>query len=458
VLLGTPERPASGFAFLLFLLLNAALYLRPAEVVPWLRGVEIYQYIILLCLLVALPDVFKLLSPGFLEKRPIALCVLCLLPAILLSLLARLHFGDAATFGWIYLKVLLYFLLLLTLVDTPARVRTLCAWLAVFAAILAFLTILDWYDYIRLPKKLPRGWKEGDPLPNADDPDNKRLVGTGLFQDPNDLCLLIIVGILLGCYRLFDRRTGLLRFGWLVPLGVLFYGFALTRSRGGLLALCIALAVMVRLRWGWYRVLMLGALALPVLPFLLGARQTNIGSNVNTGQERIQLWAEALRLFRTSPICGIGMEKFTEEEGITHVAHNSYLTALAELGLIGGMLFIGAVYLAVRGLYNLGLPAPVKPGGKLIPRRILDPDAAALHPYLTGAVVGYAAGMMTLSLTYVIPTYTILGLAAAFLPLARTEPPTEAPRLDANLLCRLFGMSICFLFAMYVFVRLFFRP
>ena len=53
----TPARPAApaaaprhGLGFFLFLLVNAALFVRPAEVVPALVGWNIYEVLILACL------------------------------------------------------------------------------------------------------------------------------------------------------------------------------------------------------------------------------------------------------------------------------------------------------------------------------------------------------------------------------------------------------------------------
>src|SRR5215471_5568475 len=68
--------PASGLGFFLFLLVNVALFVRPADVVPSLIGIEIYQYLILACFAVSFPVVLVSLSPQRLEQRPIDVCVL----------------------------------------------------------------------------------------------------------------------------------------------------------------------------------------------------------------------------------------------------------------------------------------------------------------------------------------------------------------------------------------------
>ena len=52
-----------------------------------------------------------------------------------------------------------------------------------------------------------------------------------------------------------------------------------------------------------------------------------------------------------------------------------------------------------------------------------DPKGPGLAAFLFAAVVGYAAGAMSLSRTYVIPTYLVLALATAYLNVADRDPP-----------------------------------
>src|SRR5438270_5770668 len=78
-------RPRHALGFALFLLLNAALFLRPAEIVPALYGLEIYLVVILACLAASFPVVLDQLRPAELERRPITVCVLGLFLAVVLS-------------------------------------------------------------------------------------------------------------------------------------------------------------------------------------------------------------------------------------------------------------------------------------------------------------------------------------------------------------------------------------
>lgn len=436
--------PRYALGFSVFLLVNAALFLRPAEIIPGLVGLEIYLFVILACLAVAFPAVLEELSPAALEGRPITVCVLGLLIAAVLSHLSRFHLVSAAACGYEFFKLVVYYLLFVGLVTTPERLRRFLFWLAIFAAALALLAVLDYHDLIRLPTLKTLQAVERDQATGRD-VIIRRLQATGPFHDPNDFCVLLVVGIMLVLYGLTEARHGLARVAWIGPLVVLFYALALTQSRGGFLALLGGLSVFLLTRFGWTLTLALGACLLPVLFVAFAGRQTDISASAGTGQERIQIWSDGLMLFRTAPVFGVGMNEY--EIFVGHVAHNSYLQAFTELGVLGGTLFLGAFFLALTALRRMGTEG----------RRIVDPELRRLHPYLTGAIAGYATGMLSLTLNYIVPTYMILGLAAAFCRMTVTQPPVLATRFDLQLVGRFAGIAVLFLVGLTVFVRLFFQ-
>jgi len=270
-----------------------------------------------------------------------------------------------------------------------------------------------------------------------------RLMGTGIFRDPNDMCVLLAFTMPLCLYWLLtDTRAGWLRFTWLLPLAIVGTALICTQSRGGFLAMLVGIVVLLRSRFGWFRTLLLGVLVLPLLFLLVGQRQANISTGEDTGQSRIQLWSDGLYMLRHTPLFGIGKDRYALEAG--QVAHNSYVHAFAELGPLGGVLFLGAFYLALRALWQLGSPR----------RELLEPDLAKMQPFVTGAVASYMAGMMSLSLSYVTPTFTVLALAASFERLAVLRSGLTPTRTDHWLLLRLVGINLCFLAFIYVFIRI----
>jgi O-antigen ligase len=437
--------PGNGLGFFLFLLVNAALFVRPADVVPALLGVEIYQYLILACFAVSFPAILARLSPARLEKNPIDVCVLLLLPAVALSLFTRGDMSDLGTQCFAIFKILVYYLLFVSLVTSPGRLRVFIGCLIVFAAIVTLLSALDFHKVIHLPRQVT---STGASLVS----DPNRMYGPGIFQDPNDVCVLIVTAAVLLVGMLADRRAGPARWLFLLVLPVLAYGFYLTQSRGGLLALLIGLGVLLRLRFGWFRACVLGVLGFPLLLWKLGARQTDLSVGTDTGVRRLWLWSDGLVMFRSNPIFGVGWTHYRDHA--PQEAHNSFLQVLSETGLFGGALFLGAFFLALWGLYRFVRPVRGPRNQPVLPR-IVDPDLAQLYPYLTGAVAAYAMGMMSLTLNELPTTYTILGMACVFQGMAVTQPAREPLRFDLMLPVRFVVLSLLFLAGIFVFIRLF---
>jgi O-antigen ligase len=437
--------PGNGLGFFLFLLVNAALFVRPADVVPELLGVEIYQYLILGCFAVSFPAILARLSPASLEKNPIDVCVLLLLPAVALSLFTR---GDSTELGqhcFTMFKIQVYYLLFVSLISTPRRLKLFIGCMIVFAAAVVVLSTLDFHKVIHIPRAVTT---TGASVVN----DKTRMYGPGIFQDPNDICILIATVAVLVVGLLADRRTGPARWLWLLVLPIFAYGFYLTGSRGGLLALLAGLGLMLRLRFGWFRASVLGALGFPLLLWKLGARQTDISFGTDTGVRRMWLWSDGLVMLRANPIFGVGWGHYHDHA--EQDAHNSFIQVFGETGLFGGALFLGAAFLALWGLYRFVRPVR-GPRNQPVPTQIVDADLAQLYPYLTGAVAAFAMGMMTLTLNEVTTTYTMLGMACVFQGMAVTQPAREPLRFDLMLPVRFVVLSLLFLAGIFVLIRLF---
>jgi O-antigen ligase len=425
--------------FVLFILVNATLFLRPAEVVPGMEDVQLYTYLIVPCLLLALPAVLEQLRGDVLVRRPVTVCVLGLVALVPLSQLGHLEPDKALLAGLEFAKVAVYYLLFVAIVSTPERLRRLLWWLVLFTAATALLAVVRYHGMIDLPT----------PSTLADQRDNElgeeqiflRLVGTGIFRDPNDFTLLLVLGIPLTLWLLTESAGTAGRVVWLAPLALFGYALALTQSRGGFLAVALGLIVLLRARFGKRLSLVLGLLVVPALFLLLGGRQTDVFTTEDTAQQRYQLWSDGLMLFQESPVVGIGVGEFQPRAGM--VAHNSFVQAFAELGFVGGTLFLGAF---LYGLWTLWRLAPERTA-------ILDPTLRRLRPYVLAVLAGYAVALLSLTHVYTVPTYTVLGLATAYLGLAVAFPPVPVPRFGGQLVQRFAMASVGFLLVTYVVVR-----
>ena len=81
--------------------------------------------------------------------------------------------------------------------------------------------------------------------------------------------------------------------------------------------------------------------------------------------ERYDLWEGAVAAWWSSPISGVGMGQFASSPGkevarmfripkeVGLVVHNSYLTVLAESGLVGLLLFLSWQIIALRRFYRI---------------------------------------------------------------------------------------------------------
>lgn len=439
-------------SYFLFLLVNAVLFLRPAEVFPELRGISFYEYLIIACFLFALPEVLRALFSSRFDSQPVTLCVLGVLVGVVLSHLATVNLGEAARTGIYFLKVVVFYVLLVSVVNTSQRFRSYLRWVVIFCTVLTTMTVLQYYEVIDYQALKPLTDTDRDPI-TGDVVSLQRLQGTGIFQDPNEFCLMQAVAIPLALFQLTRRRAGVGRILWLGPLGLFAYAIALTHSRGGFLAFLAGLGALVWSRYGTRKTVLIGIAGLPVLLVAFAGRQTDFSASKGTGQSRVQIWSDWLMDFRKTPVFGKGMdlEKPDETKAIVYrdefkpVAHNSYLHAFAEMGLFGGMFFLGAVFMAVVTLYRYQSSAI----------RILDPELERVLPFLFGTVMALAVGMLSLSLCYVIPTYLVLGLATAYMRITPVYPPLPALRLDAKRLGQIVALSGAFLASTYVFVRLF---
>jgi putative inorganic carbon (hco3(-)) transporter len=439
-------RLVSRAAFVLLLSAAGTLLVHPGDVVPVLQDVPIYQLLLTACLLLSLRRVLNHVGARALRGNAITASVLLLVPAAFLSHVGHGNLYDARLSAAAVAKVSLLFLLVLALVDTPARLRITLAAIAAFVFAMTVLALLQYHGIVNLPG-LARVEQPALDAASGETVVLVRLCGVGLFNDPNDLSLILVAGILVTFYFLYHPHLSrAARPFLLVPLGVFGYALVLTHSRGGMLSAGAGLLVFLCARLGGRNALAVACLLLPVLLARSWGRLTEVdlADPEDTFQTRLELWSGSLDAIRSAPLLGIGQGRLIDELA-GHVAHNSYLHAFAEMGLLGGTAFLGAFYLVLRGLWR------ATPD---------DPELARLRPYVLALTGAYAAGLLSLSRCYHAPTQLVLALATAYLVLASRSvaggggATLVVPRVDGPCFRRVAGVGLLFLAATYVFVRL----
>lgn len=432
--------------FFLFLVLNAVLFIRPAEIIPAVTGWPIYNSVIILNLIAGGPAIINHLRSDNLVRSPVTVCVFGVLVFVVMSHLVRFDLWSARYGGWEFAKVVIYFLLLVTTLSTPKRFFSFLAFLVGCVLAVNALAVLQYHSYIDIPALTVLMENDYDEL-TGEISQTPRMRSTGIFNDPNDLSMIIVAAIILCIAGICHKSLGAARALLFAPAGFLLYCLTLTQSRGGLLALIAGCGAIMYSRFGAMRTGLAAAAGIPLILVGFGGRQVDIGGAMSggSGHSRVELWSEGLRALKQSPVLGVGYGLYADHAG--QVAHNAFVHAFTELGIMGGMMFLGVFYLNGIEIWRLRKSA----------HEIKHTELRFIQPYLFGMLVAYSISMFSLSRGYVIPTYLVAGLCATHFALAGRDASLKPMRFDGKLVQSLFLISVGFIALVYLYIKVLFR-
>ncbi|KYF95014.1 hypothetical protein BE20_46990 [Sorangium cellulosum] len=180
----------------------------------------------------------------------------------------------------------------------------------------------------------------------------------------------------------------------------------LSRSRSGVIVY-LAVLGLTFIRWSGT----LGAVAAcfigpPML--LLGGRSGDEASE--SSEERVELLREAFEMIRRTRGIGVGAGQFGDESSLGLTAHNSYLLAASETGLLGMCLFALVLYASIK------VPLSIWLGDAEV-----GPAARRFAPAIFVSLCGALLGIFFLSWAYKDVLYMTLGASAALYGAARAE-------------------------------------
>lgn len=423
--LAVPHGLSGRLPFALLVFFTLVLYTRPQDLVPALGP---FRLALVFGLGAAAAHAIDTLGRGGPVARPIR--ELFLLAALLALGAASVPFslwpgGSAAILIGQLTKTALAFLLVSHVVDTPARVR----WIeGVLVAAGVYLAAGALYGYASGTLGHQEERAEG-------------IVG-GMFGDPNDLALSLVVMIALAGFEAVATRRVVVRLLCAGAIAVMLAGILATFSRGGLLALLAATGVgVMRLSRHGRGVAVAGlaglALAIAALaPRGYGERATSIVEQDMDTKGSIEARLTTLRygveIMLENPAPGVGLGAFRIAEGAKHgrvgkwnEAHNTFIQVGAELGWAGLAVYLA---LAACALANARAAARRAAGNRQL---------VAMAHGLETAVVGFLTGAMFLSQAYTWHFYILLGLTVALRRLVQASgaadrssgPARPAPRL-----------------------------
>ncbi len=377
----------------------ALIYVRPGEIVPALAGLPIVMTFSVIALVVIVAT--QLNRPWTLFQLPHDWALLWLSVAVVVSNLAWGWFGGSYRAALTFLPAIFTYFLMRLAITTPRQLQRVVRFVILLTLFQAVNGLVQFHTGIGL------GGVETIEHRTDEVEEELRIRGTGIFQDPNDLAmaLLVVVPFLLtdvfAAAGSASRRT--LAAAALVPivLALLYTG-----SRGGMLGFVLILVLFSMRRYGQLAGATVALAAIVLTTTLGGAtRIAEIDHREASAQGRVQAWSIGLGLFKDHPVFGVGFGRFTEFHDL--VAHNSFVHILAELGLLGVLPAVAAVYWFFKGLRAVS--AARRPWTR--------DESLGRDLVLVGA--GFFTSALFLSRQYVPITYLVLGLGASQAALAR---------------------------------------
>jgi O-antigen ligase len=175
-----------------------------------------------------------------------------------------------------------------------------------------------------------------------------------------------------------------------LAVSISVYSWRRLGSRAGTLVAAVALALLI-------------ALAPSRLGMLMNLDEVS-------AQGRIQAWTAGLDMLKAHPLTGVGWDGYLRLHARS--AHNSFLHAFGELGLLGGFCFVAIVY-----SYFWGLRWRSRKDGPAVASLSNWEDAL----YSAGA--GFFVDAFFLSQQYSVMTFTVVALAAVYVSIAKKAGP-----------------------------------
>jgi hypothetical protein len=303
-----------------------------------------------------------------------------------------------------YVQQLVMVWMIWELASTAWRVRLLLLAYVLGSCAPAMSTVQDFLSGRNLAKEsAERGVKVWD---------TTRFAADGI--NANDLGLLLALGVPIAIYLLTSSRSKILVWLCWLQLALASAATLLTGSRGGMISLAVAFSVfplmvqaMPRFRKRLSMVMLAAVLAgsAYLVPAQTWHRLLSAGSELAGGTltHRTVIWAAGWEAFRDHPLLGVGAGAYGPSVltrlDVAIVAHNTFLSVLVELGVIGALLMAG---LLVSMFYS-----------------------AARLPYLERCLwmvllLTWAIGVSALTWEYRKGTWFLLGMLAAQVGCAMT--------------------------------------
>ena len=422
-------------AYLLCLVYVVIVYVRPAEIVPQWASLPIAQTAGVVGAVVAAFSVY--LRPRPVLNSPVDWCFIGFCLASIASNPANGWFGG----GYVAFLDLLplacfYFLVRLT-VETRRQLRGLIVLLIALSLFQAVNGIVQYHTgtgiggSTAIADRVQTEDESGEPARIM------RIRGTGIFNDPNDLAMSMLVVFPFILTGILSPRPGALRrMIGLAAIGVLGYALYLTQSRGGFIGFAaLSAAYLYRRTSRWLAIA--AAIAIFATVLAVGSRRGEvIDASEGSAQGRVQAWSAGIEMLKTNPLFGVGYDQFVEHHD--RVAHNSFVHTFAETGMIGAYCLVGVFFYFLVGN-----------GAR---RNVSNAAQSTLARDIWASGIGVIACAWFLSRQYIPVLYLPAAMGADRITVEQ-DPDAQSPLLSAGDWTTVAVITVVLLLVVYVLVR-----
>ena len=396
--------------FFLVCLYVAILLVRPQEWYEPVKGYELVNIVAIPTILVAFIEQSKSRAGSFLFRNRFSQVMLGLFACVLLSQLSRLRVQGTIDAVREFGKIVVLFYLVAILVNTPRRLKMMM-WVIIGCSML-----LAYHTYQQV--QTGHGFGNIEPYGSFDTGDF-RVIGSGIFSDPNDFAMLYIMampfvfGLVAGGAAIASK---LLLICSLPPMVyVLWY----TKSRGGVLGFCAMF-----LAYSWLsakslmvRLLLVVALLCAIVVF--GPERARGAYVEGSASGRVMAWGYGIQMLKDNPLFGFGYMRWLEYS--TMAAHNSAVNCFAEIGLIGYACWFALCLIVVKSVLRIA-----RATGQV------DVRTRRLANGLFAAQVGYLTAAFFLTRTYNPILFFLLGMGVGLVRWIESQEQTPSSLVEVK--------------------------
>lgn len=366
---------------------TAIFLLRPAELYPALEPLRLERLVGLFTLLSLVLTQYSGTRRIAFDASRLTRLLVGLVGAALLSMPLAFWRAEATEGVNEFLKILVFYVLIVQLVDSRRRLRT---FVIVFFGIIAYQAGVAIYDYLHGSILVAQGIDRAI----------GRVGGTGANELGSTMAATAPVFLFLG----MDRRLGFWRWMYLGLFAVVAYTLVITGSRSAVLGM---LAIVGFLSWrSRYRLLALAVAAVALagtfalLPEQYKGRYETITSGELDASSslRLVIWKAGLKMVLDRPLTGVGINCYGVANGMKYSppgrrnwmeAHSLYVQVPAELGLIGAVAFFWFLVESIRTNRRAARAAATRPDWR-VEKVLLDALLAGLVAMLVTGIFGHS--------------------------------------------------------------------